>query len=112
MVLRLAIPSCMLASSIALTANAQSVNENVTFSEGEGVYAVSGKLTYCETSDPVPTATVHLLKDGAMISETWTSPDGGYEVSWISPGTYILRFEKGTMNKEVKAEIKSDLADQ
>ena len=55
--------------------------------------ALKGTVTDEETEEPLPFATVQLLKNGAFYQGTQTDLDGSYRFANIDPGTYELQVD-------------------
>jgi hypothetical protein len=60
------------------------------FAIGQGTASIAGLVSSEDSGDPVPYATVALLKDGAVVEQIQTNRRGGYHFSEIQAGKYKL----------------------
>jgi hypothetical protein len=104
------IPGLFLVISV-LPALGQMHQDSLSFTNP--VYSVSGKLSLCNASDAVKTASVRLIDaQGQEIQQTYTDENGYYTLTWLAPGTYSLKFEWSGEQTTLSVDVKSDLENQ
>lgn len=58
----------------------------------EATGTISGRVIDAYCHEPIPFAAVGLIKDGEIVSRTFTSDEGKYEIGDITPGEYSVEF--------------------
>jgi len=67
--------------------------------------SIKGTVTDKETSDPVNSAKIVLLKEKLYITKAYTDKQGNFELKSVDPGTYSLKVEHNNYKSIVKNNV-------